>query len=294
MAADLDLLYQWHYRPKQPTWPAWFGAWPGNARMAVLLIMLHEWESNPRPQRPMPAGSHHTFDFLALGTREYGMRSGVWRLLDVLEKHQVKVSAMVSGLVCELFPETVLEIKRQGHEVGTHGWDQSFHPPVFKSKDEEREALQKALAALENLSGEKTLGYMSQGPRPSPNTIELCAEAGFTWTCDYSDSDVPYVINVAGSKLVSVGYVQPGYTDNDLARMGSAAGLEELKATFDLLYAESAHHPMRLCYVIHSHVSGKPVMADLLDRFLTYAQSRPNVWFCRGIDLANFWLEYDA
>ena len=43
--------YQWNLRPQAPQRPAGFGAWPGGARLAVQLIMLHEWESTPRPQR---------------------------------------------------------------------------------------------------------------------------------------------------------------------------------------------------------------------------------------------------
>jgi len=291
---ELAQTYQWNYRPREPRRPAGFGSWPGGARMAVQLLMLHEWESTPRPTRPMPAGAHHSFDFLSLGIREYGVRCGFWRLMDVLDRHDVKASVLVSGLLCELFPETVLEAKRRGHELASHQWDQAVHPAVYKSPEEEREAMLRAKAALETLTGEPVLGYMSQGPRPTPNTLELCAEAGFLWTADYSDSDVPYVIDVNGKRLVSVGYVMPGSTDNDLARMGAAAGLEELLATFDLLYEESARQPVKLCYAFHSHVSGKPVMAHLLDRFLAHAQQRPGVWFCRGIDMARFCLEVAA
>jgi allantoinase len=299
MAADMTLdemqqPYQWHFRPKEPRRPAGFGSLPGGARMAVQLLMLHEWESVPRPSRPMPAGAQQPFDYLSLGIREYGARFGFWRLMDVLDGHQLHATVLVNGLVCELFPETILEAKRRGHELACHQWDQAHHPTTFKTREEERESLLRAKAALDSLTGEPTLGYMSQGPRPTPNTLELTAEAGFVWTADYSDSDIPYLIDVNGRKLVSVGYVMPGFTDNDLARMGAEAGLAELLATFDSLYEESAQRPMKLCYAFHAHVSGKPVMSHLLDRFLTHAQRRQGVWFCRAIDLASYWLELEG
>ena len=69
---DLVAPYQWNFRPQRPRRPAWFTEWPGGARMAVTLILLHEWESTPTIARPMPKGAHHTFDSLALGGREYG------------------------------------------------------------------------------------------------------------------------------------------------------------------------------------------------------------------------------
>jgi len=262
--------------------------------MAVQLIMLHEWESTPRPIRPMPAGAAHTFDYLALGVREYGARFGFWRLMDVLDKHDVKASLVVSGLVCELFPETVKEAKRRGHELATHQWDQAVHPTTYKTREEEGEALRRAVAVLQALTGEPVLGYMSQGPRPTPNTLDLCAEAGFLWTADYSDSDIPYVIDVNGHKIVSVGYVAPGYTDNDLERMGPSIGLQALTSTFDVLYEESARQPIKMCYAFHSHVSGKPAMANLLDQFLAHVRQRPGVWFCRAIDMARFWMGLES
>lgn len=288
--ADLSNHYQWNYRPQRPQRPAWFTAWPKGARMAVLLLILNEWESIPRPPRPMPKNAHHTFDYLALGTREYGARFGIYRILDILDRHAVKASMMCNGLMCDLFPETINAGIERGHELGTHQWDQAVHLPVYASKEEERANLTRSVAALEKLTGKKTLGYMSQGPRPTPNTLELCAENGFAWTADYSDSDVPYVIDVNGKSLVSVGYVMPGYTDSDISRLGFGPGLEQLLATYDAVHEESARHPMKFCYVLHNHVSGRPAMATVLDRFLTHVRKTQDVWFCRGIDMAEFWI----
>ena len=111
---DFVEVYQWNYRPQHPRRPDWFTEWPGGARMAVMLLLLHEWESVPAPRRPMPKAAHHTFDYLALGAREYGARLGIWRLLDVLDRRNVKATVITSGLVAELFPESVREVKARG------------------------------------------------------------------------------------------------------------------------------------------------------------------------------------
>src|SRR5438132_6699401 len=185
----------------------------------------------------MPSGAHHTFDYLALGAREYGARFGIWRLLDVLDRHDVKATVIASGLVAELFPASVREVRARGHELATHGWDQSMHPPVFKTKDDERNSLVKSITALEQATKERIVGYMSQGPRPTPNTLEICTELGIVWTADYSDSDLPYVIDV--KKIVSVGYVMLNYTDNNLVPLGLAAVLTQLNDTCDASHEQS-------------------------------------------------------
>lgn len=286
--------YQWNYRPQHPGRPPWFTEWPGGARMAVMLLLLHEWQSVPAMARPMPAGAHHGFDYLALGMREYGARFGVRRLLDVLERCRVKASVITSGLVAELFPETVREVNERGHEIATHGWDQSIHPPLFKTKDDERKSIVNSVAALERAGSQRIKGYMSQGPRPTPNTLEICAELGFVWNADYSDSDVPYIIDVNGRKIVSVGYVMPNYTDNDLVPLGLECGLKQLQQAFDASYAESERHPMKFCYACHVHISGRPGMSQLLERFIEYAKARDGVRFYPCIEIANFWLEHET
>jgi peptidoglycan/xylan/chitin deacetylase (PgdA/CDA1 family) len=290
-ASDFTRAYQWNYRPQHPRRPDWFNEWPDGARMAVMILLLHEWESVPAPVRPMPKDAHHTFDFLALGAREYGARSGIYRLLDVLDRHNVKGTVVTSGLVAELFPDSVREVRARGQELATHGWDQSVHPPAFKTREEEREAIAKSKTALERVGGERIVGYMSQGPRPTPHTLEIITELGFVWTADYSDADVPYIIDVNGKKIVSVGYVMPNFTDNTLVPLGLDAGLKQLQDAFDATYEESERHPMKFCYACHVHISGRPGMSQLLDRFIAYAQQHEGVSFYPCIDIANFWRE---
>jgi hypothetical protein len=41
----------------------------------------------------MPPDTSYTDDFMALGAREYGANFGIWRLLEVLDKHEVKETA---------------------------------------------------------------------------------------------------------------------------------------------------------------------------------------------------------
>lgn len=288
---DFTAPYQWNYRPQHPRRPDWFQDWAGGTKMAVMLILLHEWESVPMPVRPMPRQAHHTFDYLSLGIREYGARFGIWRLLDVLDHHHVKATVVASGLVAELFPDSVREVVARGQELATHGWDQSMHPPVFETKEDERNAVVKSITALEGATKERILGYMSQGPRPTPNTLEICTDLGFVWTADYADSDVPYLIDVNGKKIVSVGYTMPNFTDNNLVPLGLAGGLDQLKAAFDASYEESQRHPMKFCYACHVHISGRPGMSKLLDNFIDYARQHDGVEFYRCIDIAKYWLE---
>jgi peptidoglycan/xylan/chitin deacetylase (PgdA/CDA1 family) len=291
---DLKNAYQWNYRPQTPRRPDWFTQWPGGNRIAVTINLMHEWESAPGARtvrkRPMSAAAERT-DFLALGAREYGANFGFHRLLEVLDRCGVKATVLTSGLMAEIFPETLKVARQQGHEVASHHWDQSIHPYEYQTIEEERDAIERSVAAIETATGERPLGYMSPGPRPGPYTLAVCAALGFKWNGDYCDSDVPYIIDMNGGKLVSVGYVRPAYTDNDIMSLGLAGALQQLKDEFDAHYEESARHPMKFRYAMHNFNGGRPGPAKVFENFLEYVKSHPRVWFCRCIDIAQYWLE---
>ena len=297
MPADFIDTYQWNYRRQSPQRPDWFTQWPGENKIAVTINIMHEWESLPHSntvrKRAMTEGTTY-IDFLALGAREYGANFGFRRLLDVLDKFDVKATVLTSGLMAELFPETLKEAMRRGHEVACHHWDQSKHPFEYASMEQEREAILKSVAAIERATGERPMGYMSPGPRPSPYTLEICSSLGFKWNGDYCDSDVPYMMNVNGNKLVSVGYVRPAYTDNDLLPFGLAGALQQLKDEFDAHYEEGSRHPMKFRYAMHNFTGGRPGLARVFERFLEYMKGHRGVWFCRCIDMAKFWSEHDG
>ena len=289
---DLSRSYQWNYRPQSPRRPSWFTQWPGGNRIAVTFNIMHEWESLPRSDtihKRALSPPTTCLDFLALGAREYGANFGFQRLLDVLDKFDVKATVLTSGLMAELFPDTVKEAARRGHEIACHHWDQSRHPFDYSSMEEEREAIVRSINAIERATGQRPLGYMSPGPRPSPFTLEICAALGFLWNGDYCDSDAPYTIDVNGKQVVSIGYVRPAYTDNDLLPLGLAGALQQLKDEFAAHYEESAEHPMKFRYAMHTFTGGRPGLAKVFEKFLEYVKAHRGVWFCRCIDIAKFW-----
>ncbi len=295
--SELPSLYQWNYRPQSPRRPSWFTHWPGGHRLAVTVNIMHEWESLPRSNaiRKHPTSTPATcVDFLALGAREYGANFGFFRLLDLLDKFDIKATVFTSGLMARLFPDTVKEAGRRGHEIACHHWDQSRHPFDYACMDDERQAMVASMDAIEKAAGIRPLGYMSPGPRPSPFTLEICASLGFRWNGDYCNSDVPYMIDVNGKRLVSIGYVRPAYTDNDVLPLGLAGALQQLKDEFDAHDEESVTHPMKFRYAMHNFTGGRPGLAKVFERFLDYVKDHRGVWFCRCIDMAEFWAEQDG
>ena len=53
---------------------------------------------------------------------EYGPRVGVYRILDLLHRENIKATFCVVGKTAEKYPEAVEAIVEKGHEIAVHGY----------------------------------------------------------------------------------------------------------------------------------------------------------------------------
>ena len=67
-----------------------------------------------------------------------------------------------------------------------------------------------------------------------------------------------------------------------------AAYEQALKDEFDQLYEEGAYRRRMMVVGLHDRISGHANRVRVLDRFLTYARSKPSVWFARKDEIARY------
>src|SRR5260221_5505658 len=76
---------------------------PGGARIAVWTIVnVEEWSierAMPRTVLPPPFGHPLLPDLPNWAWHEYGMRVGIWRFLEVLQKYSIKATLATNGFV---------------------------------------------------------------------------------------------------------------------------------------------------------------------------------------------------
>ena len=280
--------------------------WPGNARIAIMLVVNYEEGSEPAvgdgdpkaervlseaPPRPWPEGKRD----LAMETMyEYGSRVGYWRLLDIFDELDVKCTFYACAVALERNREAARAMRARGHDIMCHGW--RWEDVALLTREQEREHIRLAVKSIEETTGERPLGWYCRS-RPSTNTRELVVEeGGFLYDSDAYNDDLPYWEMVGDKKHLVVPY---SLVNNDSGFGRGAFGPpnefeEHLRYTFDRLYHEGATTPKMMNIGLHMRVVGHPGRAKALYDFIRYAQSFPGVWFAKRIDVARHWMEHHA
>ena len=276
--------------------------WPGDAQIAVSLVINYEegsernpldgdpyHESNNEVPSPVPPAQRDLFNESFF---EYGSRVGVWRLLDLLDKYEAKATFFCCALALERNPEVARQVVARGHEVCGHGyrWEE-YH---LMEREEERQAIVKTVASITQTCGERPLGWFTRYGS-SLNTRELVAEeGGFIYDSGSFNDDLPYFVTVGDKPWLVLPYSMET-NDARFWRGGLVSTgdfYEYLKDTFDCLYEEGRTHPKMMSVGLHCRITGRPARSRAVERFLQYANSFPKVWMARRVDIARWWLEH--
>ena len=274
--------------------------WPGEARIAINFAVNYE-EGGERsvpdgdavPDKgevPYPMDGYR--DLANETNFEYGSRVGVWRLLDIFNKHGVKTTFLACARALERNPGLARELTATGHEPCSHGyrWDEHFR----MIEEEERESIRKAVASIERTTGQRPLGWYCRYSASEQTRKLLAEEGGFVYDSDAYNDDLPYYVPVDARRWLVVPYSM----DSNDGRYWQQSGLyspneflDYLKLTFDRFYEEGASHPRMMSVGLHCRISGRPARATAIEQFILYAKQHPQVWFARRIDIARSWLE---
>ena len=277
--------------------------WPNEARVAVNVILAYEEGSeyavsngDDRNEGIAELAYQMSSEYRDLCTEsvyEYGSRAGIWRLLRLLDDYDVKATGYLCGMALERNPEVGKAIAAAGHEPCSHGYRWSEH--WLMSRDEEREHIQRAIDTIERYCGERPRGwYCRYGA--SVNTRELLVEeGGFVYDSDAYNDDLPYFTMVKGKQHLVVPYNALPQNDIRFIMAGGYSApsdfVETTKRAIDELRREGeAGYPKLISIGLHARWAGQPARISAVREIIEYALAGDDVWFGRGIDIAEWWL----
>jgi allantoinase len=281
--------------------------WPRDAKIALQIVLNYEEgseysipdgdETSEIYLREVPGASMNKGmrDLQVESVYEYGSRVGFWRLMRLFKDKDIQVTIFGAALALERNPEVARAIADAGYDICCHGWRWiGYH---LLDEAEEKEHIQKAVASIKKLTGDRPLGWYCRYA-PSLNTRRLIVEeGGFLYDSDAYNDDLPYWVKVAGKSHLVIPYT----LDNNDMKYCVAPGFNNgndfytyLKDAFDVLYAEGETSPKMMSVGLHARLAGKPGRIAALARFIDYVKSHERVWICRRLDIAQHWLKYHS
>jgi len=117
------------------------------------------------------------------------------RILDLLEKYNIKATFFVLGLVAEKTPQLVELIAKQGHEIASHGTGHDLTYNLDNNQLLDDIKISKYL--LEEITENKIYGYRAPNFSVSERLIEHLKELDFHYDSSYN----PFQLNTRYGKL---------------------------------------------------------------------------------------------
>ncbi len=255
--------------------------WPGAANVAVWVVPnVEHYEylppagppgvADPYPRTPHPDVRKYSY-------HDYGNRVGFWRMLAVLDRHEVPATVSLNTAVLAHYPEIRDAIVARGWEFMSHGL---YNTRYLTGLDEtgEREILARANEVLEHFTGRQYRGMLGPNITGNPWTPDLMSEAGMDYHADWVHDERPSpLLTRTGRPMVALPY---SYELNDApllmrSHVETDGYVRRALAQFDWLArdAERDGNGRLMALPLHPFAIGRPHRIDGLDRVLDHLRT---------------------
>ncbi len=291
MQADPNLYDYWPYadRPKI--------VWPGGKKLAFWIapnIEFYEFAPpvNPfRPGWPKPAP-----DVVGYSQRDWGNRVGHWRLMELMDRYEMRGSVSLSIGLIDHHPEIIEACNARRWEFFSHGVYNTRYS-YGMTEAQERALIEDSIKSVQAATGQRIRGYLAPALTHTERTFDLLGEYDFWYTCDLFQDDQPQPIKTRSGQLMSMPY---SLEVNDVITYG-AMGMnpwryaDVLKRHFDQLLTEGERSGVVMCIPLHAYLVSQSHRIRPFEEALKHISAHADdVWITTASEIAghyrqNYW-----
>jgi allantoinase len=263
--------------------------WPNGARIALWVIPNIEYF---RFDAAFGGHGGRIPDIPSYGVRDYGARVGIWRLIDVLDKYNLRATVALNSEACRFHPQIIRAGLDRGWEWMGHGETNSLQFSSMTA-DEQCQAIASTLSEIADATGQTPTGWLSPGLQETYDTPDLLAEAGISYLCDWPSDEQPFPIRVSRGRMIGVPAVFQIADLNSYHRNFTAEQHHRIQCEhFDALYEDAERSGRLMSIPLHAYVSGLPGPSRWLDRTLSYITAHPGIWLTTGGEIADWYYRH--
>ncbi len=265
---------------------------PDGKRIAVYTVVnIEEWDIEKPVAREYvssPAGVTTVPNVPNWAWHEYGMRVGIWRVLECLGERGLRASAAINARVCEGPAEPVARAMLDaGWEFMGHG----FHQAALHTVPDQIKNIRDSFAVLSDYTGKAPKGWLGPGLHETLDTLDYLADAGFKFVTDWPMDEQPVSMQTSSGPIVAMPYT---LELSDLPMMvvhqhESRVWMERAIDQFDRLYEDGADQPRVMSMSIHPYIMGAPHRIKYLEAAYDHMLKHDDVWFATAEEIYDWY-----
>lgn len=262
-------------------------SWPDGKRIAVLLTFDFDAE-----YLRYSVTGQETIGFSDISRGQYGPYEGLKRVLDMLERQNIKTTFFVPGIVAEKYTEKVKQIAAHGHELAYHGYAHDARIGIPKSEEEEN--MIKSEKVLEAISGKKVIGHRAPLDALQTYAVELMQKRGYLYSSTLKDCDWAYIHE--GENPVVELPTEPGFDDFSFFYF-SYADAHTITCSYPANYVfnmwkdafdELANEGDKImCLKLHPQLIGRSSRIRMLEQLVLYMRQN-GAWIASCEEVARY------
>jgi allantoinase len=263
---------------------------PGKNLIVHVVVNVEHWPfDQPMPRKLLggPHGSENIPDVPNYSWVEYGMRTGLPRILHALQRRGLPASTTINASAIDVYPRAAEAMLEAGWEFMGHGWTQK----ALQNEANETAVIERCLDRIQRQTGRPVRGWLGAGLSETFETPDILKAHGIDYVCDWVVDDLPVWMRTAHGPMIAAPY-SLDLNDGPLWAswgMHSNVQFDRVSWTIETFEAELEENCRVMVLPLHPHLVGVPHRMNWFNRILDLLLARNDTVFLNGSQIADWY-----